>query len=58
MIHKKQFTKNPIRRKHGKKSHETYIKRLKEDMLKNNQLSTLSLAGSPTPSTGSSQVKL
>ena len=38
----KQVTKDPKRQKLGKKSNETYMKRLKEDILNDNQLSTSS----------------
>ena len=37
----KEVMKNPKRLKHGKKSHETYMKKLKEGILKENQFSTL-----------------
>ena len=43
-------TKDPRRQERGKKSHETYMKRLKEKILKDNQVPT----SSPTPSTASS----
>ena len=35
-----QVTKDPKRLERGKKSHETYMKRLKEKILEENQLST------------------
>ena len=38
----KQVTGNPERLEHGKNSHKTYIKRLKEDILKDNQFSVSS----------------
>ena len=34
----KKFTKDPKRQEQGKKSHETYIKRLKKQILTANQL--------------------
>ena len=61
----KKVTKDPKRQERGKKSHETYMKRLKEKVLQDNQLptptptdgstpSTSSPTGDPTPSTSSS----
>ena len=47
-------TKDPKRQKRGKKSHETYMKRLKEKILKDNHLSTSSSMDNPMPSTPSS----
>ena len=47
-------TKGSRRQERGKKSHETYVKRLKEKILKYNQLSTSSPTDRPTPSTSSS----
>ena len=35
-----KVTKDPKRQEHGKKSHKTYMKRLKEEILNDNQLST------------------
>ena len=46
-----KVTKDPKRQERGKKSHETYMKRLKEDILRDNQLSTPSSTGNSTPST-------
>ena len=54
---KKEVTKDPKRQGRGKKSHEMYMKRLKEKILEDNQLptpSTSSSTGDPTPSTSSS----
>ena len=53
----KKVTKDPKRQERGKKSHETYMKRLKEKILEDNQMSTSSTSSStcdPTPSTSSS----
>ena len=47
-------TKDSRRHEPGKKSHKVYIKRLKKDILRNNQLSSSSFTGSSTPSTVSS----
>ena len=47
-------TKDPKRQERGKKSHETYMKRLKEKILEDNQLPTPSSTDRPTPSTSSS----
>ena len=44
-------TKDPNRQERGKKSHETYMKRPKEEILKDKQLPTSSPTGNPTPST-------
>ena len=49
----KVVTKDPKRQERGKKSHKTYMKRLKEKILEDNQLSTPSLIGNSTPSTPS-----
>ena len=37
-----KVTKDPMRQERGKKSHETYLKTLKEDILRDNHLSTSS----------------
>ena len=50
----KVVTKDPKRQEQGKKSHETYMKRLKEKILDDNQLPTPSPMDRPTPSTPSS----
>ena len=50
-----KVTKDPGRQEQGEKSHETYMKRLKEKILKNNQLSTSSSRGNSTPSTSYSR---
>ena len=54
----KKVTKDPKRQERGKKSHETYMKRLKEKILEDNQVvpkpSTFSSTSDPTPSTSSS----
>ena len=52
-----KVTKDPKRQERGKKSHETYMKRLKEKILEDNQMPTPSTSSStcdPTPSTSSS----
>ena len=49
-----KVTKDPRRQERGEKSHETYMKRLKEEILKDNQLSTSSFTDNSTPSTSSS----
>ena len=49
----KVVTKDPKRQERGKKSHETYMKRLKEKILEDNQLSTPSSTGNSMPSTPS-----
>ena len=49
----KVVTKDPKRQERGKKSHKTYMKRLKEKILEDNQLSTPSPTGNSTPSTPS-----
>ena len=49
-----KVTKDPKRQEQGKKSHETYMKRLKKQILEANQLPTPSLMGNSTPSTPSS----
>ena len=46
-------TKDPRRQERGKKSQETYMRRLKEEILKDNQLPTSSSMDRPTPSTSS-----
>ena len=50
----KVITKNPRRQERGKKSHETYMKRLKEKILEDNQLSNSSTTDRPISSTSSS----
>ena len=49
-----KVTKDPKRQERGKKSHETYMKRLKEKILEDNQLPTPSPMERPTASTSSS----
>lgn len=54
----RQVTKNPKRQNLGKRSNDTYMKRLKEDILKDNQLSAssffcISVTGSFMPATSS-----
>ena len=52
-----KVTEDPSRVERGRKSYETRIKRLKEQILEDNQLpkpSTSSSTGDPTPSTSSS----
>ena len=52
-----KVTKDPRRVERGKKSHKMYMKRIKEKILEDNQLPTLSTfssTGEPTPSTSSS----
>ena len=49
-----KVTKDPKRQEHGRKSHDTYMKRLKKQILEDNQLPTPSLMGNSTPSTPSS----
>ena len=49
-----KVTKDPKSQERGKKSHETYMKRLKEKILEDNQLPTPSPTDRPTPSTSSS----
>ena len=49
-----KVTKDPKRQERGKKSHETYMKRLKEKILEDNQLPTPSPMDGPTPSASSS----
>ena len=49
-----KVTKDPKRQERSKKSHETYMKRLKEKILEDNQLPTPSPADRSTPSTPSS----
>ena len=46
-----KITKDPKRLQRGKKSHEMYMKKLKEDVLRNIQLSTSSSAGNSLSST-------
>ena len=48
-----KVTKDPVRQEQGRKSHQTYMKRLKEQILEDNQLSTSS-TGNSTPSASSS----
>ena len=50
----KKVTKDPKRQERGKKSHETYMKRLKEKILEDNQLPTPPPTDEPTPSNSSS----
>ena len=49
-----KVTKDPKRQQRGKKSHETYMKRLKEKILEDNQLPTTSPMDRSTPSSPSS----
>ena len=49
----KIVAKYPKRQERGKKSHETYMKRLKEKILADNQLSTSSSTDNSTSSTPS-----
>ena len=49
-----KITKDPKGQERGKKSHETHMKRLKGNILRNNQLSTPSSTDNSTPSTPSS----
>ena len=49
-----KVTKDPKRQEQGKKSHETYMKRLKEKILEDNQLPIPSPMDRPTASTSSS----
>ena len=49
-----KVTKDPKSQERGKKSHETYIKRLKEKILEDNQLPTPPSMDRPTSSTSSS----
>ena len=46
-----KVTKDPKRQERGKKSNETYMKRLKEKILEDNQLPNPSPTDRPTPST-------
>ena len=46
-----KVTKDPKRQKRDKKSHETYMKRLKEKILEDNQLPPSPPMDKPTPST-------
>ena len=48
-----KVTKDPKRQERGKKSHETYMKRLKEKILEDNQPPTPIPMDRPTPSTPS-----
>ena len=48
-----KVTKDPRRQERGKKSQETCMRRLKEEILKDNQLPTSSSMDRPTPSTSS-----
>ena len=49
----KVVTKDPKRQERGKKTHETYMKSLKEKILEDNQLPIRSPTDRPTPSTTS-----
>ena len=49
-----KVTKDPKRQERGKKSHETYMKKLKEKILEDNQTPTPSPTYRPAPSTPSS----
>ena len=49
-----EVTKDPKRQERCKKSHETYMKRLKEKIIEDSQLPTPSTTDGPTPSTPSS----
>ena len=49
-----KVTKDPKRQERSKKSHATYMKWLKEKILRDNQLCTPSPTDRPTPSTSSS----
>ena len=49
-----KVTKDPKRQEQGKKSHETYMKRLKEKILEDNQLPTPSPTDRYVPSRSSS----
>ena len=49
-----KVTKDPKRQERGKKSQETYVKRLKEKILEDNQVPTPSPTDRSTPSTPSS----
>ena len=49
-----KVTKDPKRQEQGKKSHETYMKRLKEKILEDNQLPTPSPTDRSVPSRSSS----
>ena len=49
-----KITKDPKRQERGKKSHETYMKRLKEKILEDNQLPAPSATDRAIPSTSSS----
>ena len=46
--------KDPKRQERGKKAYETHMKKLKKQILKDNQLPTPSPTNRPTPSTSSS----
>ena len=50
-----KVTKDPKRQERGKKSQQKYMKRLKEDILRDNKLSTSSSADNSKPSTSSSR---
>ena len=54
MDKQKVVTKDPKRQERGKKSHETYMKRLKEKILEDNPLLTPSSTDNSTLSTSSS----
>ena len=49
-----KVTKDPKRQERGRRSHETYMKRLNKEILKDNQLFTSSSMDNPMPSTPSS----
>ena len=49
----KKVTKDPRRQERGKKSHDTYTKRLKEKVLEDNLLPTSTPTDGSTPSTSS-----
>ena len=50
-----KVTNDPKRQGQGKKSHQTYAKRLKENILRNNQLTTSSSTDNSTPSTSATR---
>ena len=49
-----KVTKDPKRQERGKKAYETHMKKLRKQILENNQLPTHSPTDRPTPSTSSS----
>ena len=53
-VTKESSKKDPIRQEHVTKTHEAYMERLREDILRDNQLFTPYSTGSTTPSTVSS----